>query len=237
MKKYLILQTVISVNLKKEQVGENCGSAFAAVHKCIRTAAMELSESAKKEKLLSILQSFWRGKSKYIDGCKREQLQTIAELAFGIRSEQSSCLRKEIRQYTFQELYLYYCYVERMAKGDGYFIQYLQKCGKEKQRFLAAQKEKAEQEKQRAQEEERRKIDEIFGIDRWRYDIFEKQQDMDYFQDLDDEEKFSPEDRAAVAGLLMEYWKMAKKWEGDKVSKKQKIKIARIQEILGIMQQ
>ena len=127
MRKDLILQTVIKLNLKKEQIGENCDSAFAAVHKCVRIAATESSESEKMEKLISILQSFWRGRSKYIDGCKRKQLQIIVELVFGIGNEQRSCLRQEIRRYTFQELYLYYCYVERMAKGDDYFIQYLQK--------------------------------------------------------------------------------------------------------------
>ena len=232
MNKDRILQTVISVNLKKEQIGEQCSSAFAEVHQCISTAAAELSENEKKKRLVSILQSFWRGKSKYIDGCKREHLQKIAELAFGIRSEQSCYLRKEISQYTFQELYLYYCYVERMAKGDLYLIQYLQRCKKEKQRKLAAQKEKAEQEKQKAQEEEQRRINEMSGIDRWKYDIFEKQQDMDYFKALNDEKKFSKEDRTAVARLLMEYWKMTKKWAGDKVSKKQMIKIAEIQSIL-----
>ncbi len=237
MEKYLILQTVISANLTKEQVGKNCDSAFAEVHKCISVAAREQSEKAKKEKLLSILQSFYCGKSKYIDGCKREHLKKIAELAFGIRDNQSSCLRKEIRQYTFEELYLYYCYAERMAKGDSYFIQFLQKRKKEKQSFLAEQKEKAEQEKRKVLEEEQRKIDEMYGIDRWKYDIFEKQQDMDYFQALNDEEKFSDNDRIMVARLLMEYWKMTKKWKGDKVSKKQKVKIAKIQEILGIVQQ
>lgn len=126
MKKELILQTVISINLKKEQVGRDCDAALGAVHKCVCTAAAEPSESAKKEKLIRILQGFWRGRSQYIDGCKREQLQTIAARAFGIRSAQSSCLREEIRQYTFQELYMYYCYAERMAKVDADLIQYLQ---------------------------------------------------------------------------------------------------------------
>lgn len=236
MRKDFILQTVIKLNLKKEQVGKNCDSAFAAVHMCVRTAATESSENKKMEKLISILQSFWRGKSRYIDGCKREQLQMIAELAFGIRNGQSNCLRQEIKRYTFQELYLYYCYVERVAKGEDYFIQYLQKRRKEKQSFLVAKKEKAEWEKRKELEEEQRKIDEMCGIDRWKYDIFERQQDMDYFWELDNEKKFSTKDRIAVARLLMEYWKMTKKWDGSKVSKKQMEKIAKVQTILDIIQ-
>lgn len=232
MKRERILQTVISVILNKEQIGEQCDSAFAAVHNCISTAAAEPSESAKKEKLICILQSFWRGKSKYIDGCKREQLQKIASLAFGIRSVQSSRLREEVRQYTFQEIYMYYCYAERMAKGDDYLTLYFQKRAEERQKLLAAKKEKAEQQKRKALEEEQRKKDEMCGIDRWKYDIFEKQQDMNYFRNLDDEEKFQAEDRIAVARLLMEYWKEIGKWTGGKVSKKQAEKIAKIQEIL-----
>ena len=40
------------------------------------------------------------------------------------------------------------------------------------------------------------------------------------------------EDRILVATILKEYWKSEKKWEGDKVSKKQIMKIKKIKEIL-----
>lgn len=236
MRNDLILQTVIELNLKKEQVGESCDSAFKTVHKCISTAAMA-SEDEQKKRLIHILQSFWRGKSKDIDGSKREHLQKIADLVFGITSCQSSALWPKISGYTFQELYLYYCYVERMAKGDDsvtQLLQILQSCRKEKRQLLAAQRK---QEEEAAKEKEQRRVDGLCGEERWKYDIFEQQQDMEYFQELDNEEKFSMEDRIVVARLLMEYWKMIKKWTGDKVSKKQVKKIAKIQRILETAQQ
>lgn len=237
MRKDQILQAVISLEIKTKQDGGPRDSAYGAVRKCINAvAAAELSESEKKKKLIGILQSFWRGRSKKIDGSKRAEIQTIAEQVFGIRDERSF-MRKEIRQYTFQEIYLYYCYVERMVKGRLCFAEYLQTYKEEKQQKLVLQKKKAEQEKKKALEAEQRKIDELCGADRWRYDIFEKHQDMDYFKELNHEEKFNAEDRIVAARLLMEYWKSTKKWAGDKVSKKQLVKIACIQEILGMAQQ
>lgn len=232
MEKDRILQTAIRVNVTREQVGERCDSAFAQVHKCIRTAAAESSEIKKKQRLVVILQSFFRGKGKYVDGCKREQLQTIVRLAFGINSGQSSYLRQEIRAYTFQELYWYYCYIERMAKGDAYLIDYLQELETEKRALLAAQKEKKEQEKRRELEEKQEEIEKMQGIERWTYDINERKLDIPYYQELDDETKCNAEKRIAVAQLLKEFWIKEKKWAGDKVFKKQAVRIAKVQEIL-----
>lgn len=41
---------------------------------------------------------------------------------------------------------------------------------------------------------------------RWEYKIFEKQQDIDYFQKLDNDTLFNEEERKTIAGILKEYW-------------------------------
>ncbi len=235
MRKEQILQTVIYKNLKMEQIGENCASAFSVVHQCISSVAItELTDQEKKEKLISNLQSFWRGKSPSVNGCKREQIQKITALVFGIRSEKSNSLHKEISLYTFQELYLYYCYVERLAKGDEYFAKVLRNRYIEKQNKLAEQKMLKEQVAKKEQEEaERRKVEDMSKEEKWRYDIFEKQQDINYFQMLVDGKECNTEDSVEIARLLMEYWKKIGKWEGSKVSKKQILKIDKVKEFLG----
>lgn len=234
MRSDIILQTVINKDLKTEQIGENCKSSFAVVHQCIRAVAVtELAEDEKKKKLINNLQSFWRGRSEYVDGCKREQVRKIAALAFGIRSERSSSFHKEISQYTFQELYLYYCYVERFANGDEYLSQFLRNQYKGKQSKLAKQKAVEEYEaKKELEEKELRKVAEMGKEEKWRYDIFEKQQDIEYFQRLASGEEFDDRDSADIARLLKEYWKMQGKWEGNKVSKKQILKIDKVKVIL-----
>lgn len=235
MRKDRIIQTVINRNLKMEQIGENCASAFAIVHQCVSAVAIsEMSEDEKKRKLISNLQSFWRGKSAFVDGCKREQVQKIAAFAFGIRSEHTSDFHKEISMYTFQELYLYYCYVERLAKGDGHLSQFLRDHYKERQSRLAEQKAMKEQAARKVREEEEQKrIEEMGKEEKWRYDIFEKKLDIDYFQRLVFGGELKEQDSIEIARLLKEYWIMQEKWEGNKVSKKQMIKISKIKEILG----
>lgn len=234
MRKDKIIQTVISKNLKMEQIGEQCKSAFAVVHQCLSAVAItELSEDEKKKKLINNLQSFWRGKSFYVDGCKREQIQKIAALVFGIRSEQGSSLLKEISLFTFQELYLYYCYVERLAKADEYLSQSMRNYYKEKQRKSTEQKAMKEQAaKEEREREEQTKVEKMDKEEKWRYDIFEKQQDIEYFQKLTAGGEFNDQDSVAVAQLLREYWAMHGKWEGSKVSKKQVVKIDKVKEIL-----
>ncbi len=227
MQKEIVLQTVISINLHKGQIGNDCDSALSEVENCIRTAAAQPTEKEKKERLIGIMQGFWRGESKQINGCRREQLQQIARLAFGIGSQQSSQLRKEIRSFTFQELYLYYCYAEWMAKGDEYFTKYLLSCQKERKKKLIARKEK-----EQVLDEERRRVDELSGKEKWKNEIFEKQKDMVYYRQLDGEGLLDAQDRKTVALLLMEYWNKIGKWEGRKVSQKQLVKIAKVKEIL-----
>jgi len=234
MRKDHILQTVISKSIKTQQIGENCSSAFAVVHQCIGAAAdTKLAENEKKERLLTDLQSFWRGRSPFVNGCKREQVQKIVALVFGIRSERDRSLHREISQYTLQELYLYYCYVERLAKVDDYFFQLLRNRYGEKQRKLTEQRAAIEQAaKKEQEEEEQQRIAKMDKEEKWRYDIFTKQQDIDYFQKLTSEGEYSPEERVKIASLLEEYWKSIDKWEGKKISKKQILKVERVKEIL-----
>lgn len=229
-----ILQIAISKNLRKEQIGENCKSALSVVHQCIRAVNItEQTEEEKKERLLHHLRGFWHGTDK-IDGCKREQIQRITTFAFGIKNERERCLSAEIRSLTFQELYLYYCYLERIANGDPYFSQFLWENYKEKQSKSIVRKRLEEQQKQKLQEEEeQRKLEEMGEEERWWYEISQKQQDIFYFQKLVSEEKYKGEERITVARLLKKYWQEVGKWEGNKVSKKQMEKIGKIKEILG----
>lgn len=233
MQKNKILQDAVSKHLRLEDIGDNCKSAFAAVHQCISAVDVSgLTEGEKRELLISSLQKFWHGRSPYVAGCKREQIQKIVKLAFGIGSDRANTLNKEIRSYSFQELYLYYCYIERIAKGDIYFSKLLWENNKIKQEKEKAQKRAEREQKEKEQKEaENRRIGEMSQKERWQHEIFEKQQDMNYFQRLDDVE-FSQEDKIIIAGLLKDYWEKTGKWEGNKVSKKQVVKITRVQEIL-----
>ncbi len=233
VKKSQILYTVISTNLKREQVGDKCDSAFSMVHQCMKLISAEnLSEQKKKEKLTASLQSFWRNRSKRIDGCKREQLQAIAELVFGI-NERCGYLRNEIRSYKFEELYLYYCYVERMAKGDAYIAECTGRLQKNLEDREKARKQKREMEKQKRQEEEENRIGEMSKEEKWQYEIHEKKKDMEFFRELDNKGSFDTEERREIARLLMEYWKKIGKWEGGKVSKKQAVKIDKVKAVLN----
>lgn len=229
MQKGQILQAAIRRNLNMNQIGENCASAFALVHQCIGSIqTMDLTEEEKKEKLIGSMQSFWRGKSRYIAGGKREYVQKIVAGAFGIRSEKNTRLGAQIQAYTFQDLYLYYCYIERIAKADTYFAKILIQSSKTNNHLAVRKIEEKQEQKKR----EDREGDELSREEKWEKDISERQQDMLYYQDLIDGEIYDAEEESVIAGLLKKYWIAAKKWEGDKVSRKQAIKISKIKEIV-----
>ena len=64
MQKEHILLIAINKNLNMEQIGGNSATAFKVIHDCIDMVYItEITETAKKQKLISCLQSFWRGKS------------------------------------------------------------------------------------------------------------------------------------------------------------------------------
>lgn len=235
MQRNQILQAAVRRNLNMEQIGGNCKSAFSLVHQCMASiCTMNSTEEEKKEKLIRSLQSFWRGKSQRIEGCKREHIQKIVKSAFGIGSERSDCLKTEINIYTFQELYLYYCYIERMAQADTYFSEIIKKsCNSNRNNKTAIQKI---EERQRAEENQEKKINEMSKEEKWRHDIFDKQQDMDmqYYQSFIESDTYGSEDKMIIAGLLKEYWTRIGKWKGNKVSKKQIIKISEVNKILEL---
>ncbi len=232
MRRDQVLQTAIRKNLQR---GEVSASAFSAVHQCISAVNItEWTDEQKKEKLIRNLQSFWRGKSEFVDGCKREHIQKIIKTAFGINSDTAGSLGQDIRSFTFKELYLYYCYIERIAKSDVYFSDTIRKWYGEKRKKSVAQKQEEEQlQKKRREEAERKKVEEMSKEQKWAYEICEKQKDMDYFRELDSSEPYSQKEKVIIAGILKEYWKKTGKWEGGKVSKKQEKKISKVKEILA----
>lgn len=119
MQKEEILQTAVSMRLNKDRLGKEGLGALQVLHKCIKGVDLtEPAEERKKEKLISNLQSFWRGNSKRIDGYKRNEVQRAVKLVFGIGSEKAGNLNSVIRSFTFQELYLYYSYIEQIARSD-----------------------------------------------------------------------------------------------------------------------
>lgn len=174
------------------------------------------------------MQSFWRGKSQSIAGCKREHIQKIVKIAFGIREEKNRNLGMEINSYTFQELYLYYCYIERIAKVDTCFSKILMESCQRKNKTAIQKIEERQVQKENLEKE----INEMSKEEKWRYEIFDRQQDILYYQNLADSDTYSTEDKIIIAELLKEYWISSRKWEGDRVSKKQVIKISKIKEIL-----
>lgn len=194
---------------------------------------MDLPEEAKKEKLIKNLQNYWRGRSKFVEGCKRENVQKIADRVFGIRTQTDHQLNKEISSLTFQELYLYYCYIERIVKCDTYLSKLLLDRYKMKRKKAMERKREAQElEKKMKQEEQQKMLDEMGKEQRWEYDIFEKHMDMEYYFQLEKGQITVQEDKILIAGLLREYWKKIGKWEGNKVLKKQAAKISTIKEIL-----
>lgn len=231
MQRNQILQAAVGRNLNMEQIGGNCKSAFSLIHQCIASiGTMNLTEEEKKKKLISSMQSFWRGKSQDIAGCKREHIQKIVKIAFGIGNVKSDCLWKEINIYTFQELYLYYCYIERIAQADTYFSKKIKEsCNRRNKTAI----QKIE-ERQRQKEKQEKKIKEMSKEEKWRYDIFDKQQDVPYYQNLIDSDTYSSDEKIIIAKLLREYWINSEKWEDKKVSKKQLLKISKVKGILEL---
>lgn len=234
MKKEQILQIAVSKGLTKEQFGEEYKSAFGVVHGCMHSLnMMNLPEKDKKEKLIKNLQSYWRKGSKTVEGCKREVVQTIGSYVFGIRNETDSRLSSDISSLPFQDLYLYYCYIERLVTCNPYVSNLLFQHYKEKRIKVIEQNRKREELKKKLQQEEQqRELDEKSEEQKWENDIFEKHLDMGYYFQLVNGGIEAEDDKVMIAGLLKEYWKKIGKWEGKKVSEKQAKKIRMVNNIL-----
>ena len=230
-----ILQMAIRRNLRQNIIEENGASAFSVIHQCMEAVnTTELTEDRKREKLIYNLQNYLHGKSEFVEGCRRSHIQEIIKLVFGMKEKKDSCLHKELSPYSFQELYLYYCYVEQIAKSSSFFIDLLKK------RYMAQQGRKAiqgitvaQKEQEEKKEAQKKKFEEMSQEQKWGYEICEMQKDMQYFRELLNSVKYSNEDRKIIANILKAYWKDIGKWEGNGVSKKQVEKICKIKEILG----
>ncbi|MCI8746372.1 MAG: hypothetical protein HFH67_00680 [Lachnospiraceae bacterium] len=236
MQKEKILFTAISKNLSIKQIGENSSTSFKVVHECIDMIYItKIDEETKKKKLISCLQSFWRGKSKYVSGCKREQIRKIAKLVFGIENENWQSLCQEINNFTFQELYLYYYYIEQIARGDKKLYEIILKNYKEKQKIneekRKEKREEKQKEKEKLEQEKQEKLEKMSKEARWEHEICKMGQDKNYFQRLCNNE-FDDTDIIKVAKVLKQYWKDNKMWEGNKVNKKQTERIKRIKDIV-----
>lgn len=154
MRKDQILKTAISRSLQKGQIDQDCATAFSVMRQCFKAIAVaELSESEKRDRLIMNLQSFLRGKSAFIDGYKREYVNKITRLAFGLKSESDSMLYEEIQAYTFWELYMYYSYFERMVEGDEYISQMIWNRHKAEQSKAAEERRAQKQAEKKIQEE------------------------------------------------------------------------------------
>lgn len=242
IKRNVILQTAVKKNVRPERIGEKCYASFSLVDQCIRAISLsDLTEEEKIEKLIQDLQSFWNGTSHSIVGCQRVQLQNIASLVFGIRSKKDNRLSTELRDFKFNELYLYYSYIERLVKKDNNYVFELlnenyEKAMKKKKELAELQKTAAKiaeqkklEEQKKAEEEKRAKMKKE---DRWKLEICEENKDISYFQQLE-KSIYDKQDTIIIAGILKDYWIQKNKWEKDKINQKQKTRILKIKEILG----
>lgn len=210
-----ILQIAISKRISQDIIGEDCKSAFSVVHQCICSVDnLRMTEKEKKQELIKRFQNFWCGSSKYIADCKREQIRNIVKHAFGIGSMQNNALSTNISSFSFRELFLYYCYVERIAQSDREFSQFLWKDYDKKLSKAFLQKRAEEQKiKEDKENAELIMLKGMSNTERCRYEIFEKQQDVEYFQKLNSDKILNEDEKTMIAGILKEYWIKAGKWE------------------------
>lgn len=234
MQKDQILRLAISKNLSQKMIEDK--TSFAVVRQSICSVDnMKMSEEEKKEELVKRFQNFWRGNSRLIANCKREHVRNIVKYAFGIRSAENSDLSEELKSLNFQELFLYYCYIQRIAVVDEVFSKVLWDENSKKSSESFARRREAEQKEKEQKENEDKKILEAMTKEkRWEYEIVEKHMDMEYFQKLNKEDVFSDEDQVVIAEILRNYWIATQKWEGGKINKKQINRIKKIKEILRI---
>lgn len=210
-------------------------SAFTVLHESMAAInVIERTERNKKEKLIRNLQNYWRGRNRFVESCKREHIQGIISLLFGIKEAADESLYCKISSLTFQEIYLYYCYVERLSRNNGQALKLFQWYYKAKNHGSKPISKGMQQELQRQADSAGESPEAMKGEKKWKDDIYNNQKDMDYFFRLLDPPKYSAEEKVIIAKILKEYWEKKGKWEGGaNVSKKQPAKIHAIKEILG----
>lgn len=219
MQNFEVLQAAI--NAFPESLKNINPSVYGLIHNCMNTIAItEQQEEKRKEELISMLQKFWRGNQSNIGGCKRTDIQKVVSTIFGVRDDKGVIAKPHLKDFSFQELYLYYSYMERLT--------YAPEC---KELIISAkrrrEKKKGEERlvcKQKAHEEYLESMDREGQL---RYEI-KAGKDMELYQGLED----AGEEQVLRARLLKEYWMQIGKWEGNKVSKKQIAKIEKIKKIL-----
>lgn len=213
---------MIAVNEYRITLKEVKPTVFGIVKNLINSVLIrEEDEKKRKEEIERVLQNVYRVKDKFIGGCKSLEIQHVVGQVFGIEKETDS-MKPHLKQLPPNEIYRYYCYMERLAKSP-YDIKgmVVSESGKRK-----ANQAKREEERIRKQHEQR--MSSMTREELLEYEIF-KGKDMEYFQKLGECE----EEKELIASILKKYWISNSKWEGDKISKKQLPKIEIIKEILG----
>lgn len=232
MKKEQIVYTAIERYLLHRNNAEYQTSVLGLLHDCIgNIATTGLEDNVRKQKLIQTMKNFWNGTSVSVSGCKRSQIQDTIEFIFGITLKKE--LHLELEDFNFQELYLYYCYMEWILRDKGCFQNFLENQYR-KEHFSNKTAIQKITERNNREEEKKREIEGMDFEERMKYQIFEEDSrlgyDMKYYDMLENDE----EHKKSIAAVLKEYWEGVGKWEGNKVSKKQSVKIKKVKEILEL---
>lgn len=193
----------------------------------------KLTEIEKFEKLGTVLDVISHSNKKRIYGLKVLELKEVIRLIFNVNNKKikNPFLEKLAQEvdFDFTNLYYYYKVIERLAKSNIDLRSQLIEAEREKIRLMEQMKE---EEKKREEEKKQQFLEELSEIDRKIYTLKESKDESiitQYYQELDN---YSGEDKVKLAKALKEIWQNNNKWEGN-ISKKQKVKVARIKEILG----
>jgi hypothetical protein len=226
MENYELLQ--IAAEEYHDILGRKPNSSFGLVKKLIKGAIQDERDVKKrKESMIHALQNLFKVKEGAIAGCKSKDVREVVEYVFGIRNENVKGLKTRIKELSAEDLFRYFCYMERISRSPFETRDLLLAESKKKK---AVRKALIEEKEQREKEERQRKFDEMTMEQRMEFDIYNgKDMDMLYYQKMAD---FGAEKKKVTAELLRNYWSSQGKWTGKNVSKKQKEKIAVIKRIL-----
>ncbi len=242
MERYQILQKATrAFEAFDESLTEKKNSVFGVVKRLMRSAFLEKqTDEENKLNMRKALSGVYRVKDS-IAGCSSQAVQNVVKQVFDIRNEKEGMEpgKEDLWKLSYEEILLYYSYIERMAKSSNF--KRIKALILEEDKIIEESKKKAKQERewrekerqQKEKEEQQKRLDKMSMSERMEYEIANGEgKDIEYYQKMDD----YGEEKVLVAKILKDYWVATGKWDKKKASKKQKEKMAKVEGILQSME-
>lgn len=120
MENYKLLEEAKSINIKALN-RKGMKSSMGLIETLIKTIYLDnITNEEKNLKLNELIRRIKSSSEEDIGGCKRDNLKIAIDIIFKLEEKQFKIENKTLKELSFKEIYLYFCYIRMLSSVSGY---------------------------------------------------------------------------------------------------------------------